>query len=375
MNKFTLLLVASLISCNGSEQKEGAESPVNENLVQLTDAQMANAGIVTGTMEHRNISTVLKLTGTVEVPPGNMVSISFPMGGFLKASKLLPGMRVRKGEPIATMEDPQFVQLEQDYLTAKARYIFMEGEYDRQRELNQSKASSDKMFQQIQADYTTQKIMVKALTQKLQLIGIDAASLNEDNISGAVNIHSPIDGYVSEVHINIGKYVNPSDVLFEIVNPADIHLALNVFEKDIHKIKPGQKVVAYTNSNPQKKYRCEIMLIGKGISTDRSVEVHCHFHERDDLLIPGMFMNAEIDVQSSNAWTLPSDAVVSYENKQFVFIAKGNNQFEMLEVRTGNTENGFVEIIMNDLATFQNTTFVSKGAYSLLMKMKNTSDE
>ncbi len=215
--------------------------------------------------------------------------------------------------------------------------------------------------------------MVKSFSEKLKLIGINPANRNVNNISKSISIASPINGFVSKVNVNIGKYVTPADVLFEIVNPADIHLVLTVFEKDVNKLFIGQKLIAYTNSNPEKKYPCEIILIGKDFSDDKSVEVHCHFANYDKTLIPGMFMNAEIEVKSSDAIVLPSDAIVSFENKQYVFIAKGNNQFEMIEIKIGNTENGFTEIMID--ANLAKEIFVFKGAYSLLMKMKNTADE
>jgi cobalt-zinc-cadmium efflux system membrane fusion protein len=265
--------------------------------------------------------------------------------------------------------------LQQDYLTAKAKLPFFEQEFNRQKELNQSKASSDKLLQQSQADYTSQKILVNALFQKLQLIGINPSGLNENNISRSVNLYSPIDGFISEVNVNIGKYVNPSDILFEIVDPSDIDIVVNVFEKDVNRLVIGQKVIAYTNINPEKKYSAEIFLIGKELSQDRNVEVYCHFHPYDKALLPGMFMNAEIEVQTINAGVLPEDAVVSFENKKYVFVAKGKNDFEMMEVKTGNTNDGYIEIISGNTAPFENLTFVTKGAYNLLMKIKNTSEE
>ena len=371
---FITVLFLSFASCKKEKETEKeTETAVNESIVQMTDAQLKNAGIVIGKAERKTISSILKLSGVIDVPPGSIVSISFPLGGYLKSAKLLPGMQVKKGEVIAVMEDQQFIQLQQDYLTAKANIIFIEGEFNRQQELNKSKATSDKVFQQAQADFTTQKVLVKSLSEKLKLIGFNPDKLDENNISRTANIYSPIDGFVSEVNVNTGKYVNPSDVLFEIVDPSDIHLALNVFEKDVNRLAKGQKVNAYTNGNPEVKYAAEIYLIGKELSSDRFVEVHCHFKQKDKKLIPGMFINGEIEVQSATAWVLPSDAVVTFENKQFVFVAKANNEFEMMEVKTGNTENGLIEILIDQ--TVSTNSFVTKGAYSLLMKMKNTPDE
>jgi cobalt-zinc-cadmium efflux system membrane fusion protein len=284
-------------------------------------------------------------------------------------------MHVGKGEIIAVMEDQQYITLQQEYLTAKAKLIFAEEEFKRQEELNKSKAASDKVFQQAKVEFTTQKVLVKSLSEKLKLIGINPETLTENNLSRSINITSPIDGYVSQVKMNIGKYANPSDILFELVNPTDIHLALNIFEKDIDKLFIGQKLLAYTNNNAAKKYPCEIILIGKDLTQDRSVEVHCHFEQYDKLLIPGMFMNAEIEVQSHNALVIPTDAVVRFEGKQFVFTETENKKYLMQEVTTSNSENGFTQIIFPSDFDATNKTFVTKGAYTLLMKMKNTEEE
>jgi len=384
--KFILIpvLLILLASCSSkTETSDAAKSKAdttqaqnkNSNLVELSDAQIQNAGIKTGKAEQKNISSTLRVNGFIDVPPQNIVSVSAPMGGYLKTTKLLPGMHVSKGEGIAIMEDAQYIQLQQDYLTAKAKLVFTESEYNRQKTLNETKATSDKAFQQTEADYNSQKVLLKSLSEKLKLIGIDPEKLNDNNISRSINIYSPINGFVTKVNVNIGKYVNPSDVLFEIVNPADIHLALNVFEKDINKLHIGQHLIAYTNNDTTKKYPCTIVLIGKELSEDRNIEVHCHFEQYDKELIPGMFMNADIELQKTNAWTLPSDAIVNFENKHYAFIAQGNNQFEMVEIKTGTTENDYMEISLNDAALLQNATFVTNGAYTLLMKMKNTGEE
>lgn len=372
---FLITITALLASCGNTTTEEKPEIKTAENVVILTDAQLKNAAIETGKLEQQSISSILKVNGSIDVPPQNMVSISVPLGGYLKSTKLLPGMHVNKGESIAIIEDQQYIQLQQDYLTAKAKLLFAKQEYERQKELNQSKASSDKVYQQALADYTSLDVLVKSLSEKLKLIGINPATRNTGNISRSVSIPSPINGFVSKVNVNIGKYVNPADVLFEIVNPSDIHLALTIFEKDVNKLFIGQKLIAYTNTNPEKKYPCKIILIGKDFSNDRSVEVHCHFENYDKSLIPGMYMNAEIEVKSDSVFALPSDAIVSYENKQYVFISKDNNQFEITEIKTGNSENGFTEIILSDNQNLKDDILVMKGAYTLLMKMKNTSDE
>lgn len=346
---------------------------MTDSTVILTDAQYKNAGIQVSSISRQSISSVLKVSGKIDVPPQNMVSISVPLGGYLKSTGLLPGMHVNKGEVLAVMEDQQYIQLQQDYLTAKAEFSYNQAEYNRQKDLNQSKASSDKVYEQSKAAYEKQNVLVNALEQKLKLIGLNPNKITAGNISKSINIYSPINGFVSGVNVNIGKYVNPADVLFELVNPADIHLALTIFEKDVYKLAIGQKLLAYTNTDPDKKYPCTIILISKNLSDARAMEVHCHFEKYDKNLLPGMYMNAEIDVAANNSTALPDEAIVRFENKQYVFVVKGKNSFEMQEVQTGNSENGYTEI--TGAEKWGGQTFVTKGAYNLLMAVKNTSDE
>jgi cobalt-zinc-cadmium efflux system membrane fusion protein len=364
-----------IISCQSKKEEAPTEAKsLKESIVSLTAAQLKNANLSTGVLEKKSISSVLKVNGQIDVPPQNMVSISMPLGGYLKTTKLLPGMHINKGEVIATMEDQQYVQLQQDYLTTKSRLSFAEKEFERQKELNQSQASSDKVFQMAEADYKTLRITLSALGEKLKLININPIALSEKNISKSVNIYSPINGFVSKVNVNIGKYVNPADVLFELINPTDIHLNLKIFEKDITKLAIGQKLVAYTNNQVENKHKCEIILISKDLSIDEhSADVHCHFEDYDKTLLPGMYMNAEIEVKSTAALTLPEEAVVTFEGKEYIFVVLDNKTFKITEVTTGNSENGYIEILNGD--SLPHKTLVTKGAYTLLMKLKNKSDE
>lgn len=369
---FLFLLI---IACKSKENSETNNAIQTENLsiVSLNEMQIKNTGIVLGKIETKSMASILKVNGSIDVPPQNMVSISVPLGGFLKYTKLLPGMHLSKGEAIATMEDQQYIQLQQDYLSALSNLKYAELEYHRQKELNDSKAASNKTLEQAESTFHNFKINTKSLYEKLKLIGINPDNLTEKNISRSIEIHSPIDGYVSHVNVNIGKYVNPTDVLFELVNPADIHLNLTIYEKDLDKLFIGQKLMAYNNHKPEIKYPCEIILIGKDISADRSVEVHCHFEKYDKTLIPGMFMNADVEINSDKAKVLPDDAIVRFENMNYVFYEKSKNTFEMLEVSIGNNENGLTEIKMDD--SFDNYNFVYKGAYNLLMQLKNKGEE
>lgn len=368
-------LLFLLAGCSSKENKapeNKTEEPV-ETVVTLTDAQIKNAGIEAGKALLGNMSSTLKVNGVVDVPPQNMVSVSFPLGGYLKSTHLLPGMKVNKGQSIAIMQDQALIQMQQDYLVAKSKVYFLQKEYDRQKELNQTKTSSDKVFEQVASDYQMEKVILSSLKEKLLMVGLNPNTLTENNISIAISIHSPIDGYVSAVNVNIGKYVNPADVLFELVNPSDLHLALTVFEKDLQYLQIGQKIKAHLVNSPDKTYEAEIILISKNLDNNRSALVHCHFEKANHDLLPGMFLNADVEITNNAALTVPEDAVVRFADKQYVFIKKTTTQFEIAEVKTGNTGNGRTEI-SSTLVNLTQADIVTKNAYALLMKLKNKSE-
>jgi membrane fusion protein, heavy metal efflux system len=370
---FGIFLLVACGSKKTTEESTQKQTAIEGDIATLTDAQLALAKIELGKVERRSISTVIKLNGKIDAPPQNLISVSMPLGGYLKSTKLLPGMHINKGELIAIMEDQQYIQIQQDYLITKNKLEFAKAEYIRQKELNASKATSDKLFQQTEMEYKSLLITLSALGEKLKLINFNTANLSENTISNNVKIYSQITGFVSKVNVNIGKYVNPTDVLFELINPSDFHLNLKVFEKDIDKLAIGQKLIAYSNNFPDKKYECEIILISRDISPERAVDVHCHFERYDKTLLPGMYMNADVEVKSANTASIPEDAVVNFEGSNYVFISKDKNQFLMVKIDTGTKENGFIEVKNKDV--FTDKQIVIKGAYTLLMRLKNKTEE
>lgn len=377
MTKYILLLAAAVIlaSCSHkkTEQENNEQAETDTSLVKLTPLQIKNADIQVGTPVVTQASGILKLQGSIDVPPQSTVSVSFPLGGYLKRTDLLPGVHVRKGQVLGVLEDMQYIQLQQDYLSAKEKELFAETEYKRQSELNASKASSDKVLQQARTEMETQRITMRSLAQKLELIGINPRHLSSTSISKSVNILSPIDGFVSKVNVNIGKYTSPTDVLFELVNPKDIHLALNVFEKDVNQLSIGQRVITYTTAHPEVKYEAEIILISKNLNEDRMANVHCHFEKFDASLLPGMFMNADVKINNQTALAVAEQAVVKWQNKYYVFTDQGQNTFRMVPVTIGNLNDGQQQITAQSITA--NTKLVTHNAYALLMKMKNNAEE
>ncbi len=370
MNKALLYIaVLGLIwSCGKNTPAEDPAPAPEETVVTLTDAQMRNAGIKTSAPTVKNISALVKVNGKITVRPENLVSVSAPLGGYVKNIRLLPGAMVRKGDVLATLEDRQFVELQEEYLVVKSKLAFAEKEFARQTKLNREQASSDKVAQQAEADFNSLQVSLNALAQKLKLININPQKLTAAGITSSVNLYSPIAGTVSKVNVNAGMYASPQDILLELMGTDNLILQLNVFEKDAAKIKVGQSLFAYSNTS-DKQYDCRVSLVGKAIGATGLVPVHCTFSKPDNQLMPGMYMNAEIEIQSARNNAVPEESVVGFEGKEFVFVELGRQKYEILEVRTGEKEHGWIQIL--NAEDLKDRPVVTKGAYTLLMKMKN----
>lgn len=377
MNKiiyaFFIILMASCAS-KKAEPKEDA-TQLETSLLVLTDAQLKQAELEISSAIIKTLHETIQVNGLVDVPPQNMVSVSFPLGGYLKKTKLLPGMSVKKGEVIALMEDQSYVQLQQDYLIDKVKMEFLTIDLQRQKELSDADATSKKNYQQVLSDYKTSQVMIKGVEEKLRIIGIDPTQLTVANISRSVSLRSPISGFVTKINVNIGKYVNPSDVLFELVNPDDIHAALSFFEKDMPSIKKGMKGTVSLANNPNKKYEVEVLLTTKNINESRTGLVHCHFENASHDLLPGMYLNGSFDLPASPTNILPEESVVRFEGKTYLFIAKDTHHFEMVEVETGTKQAGMITIKESNNIDLIKDKFVSKNTYRLLGMLKNKSEE
>jgi membrane fusion protein, heavy metal efflux system len=375
------LVILSLftISCNKSteehpvavhEEHESAE-------VLLTPAQYKNVGIVLGKAEERSMSGVVKVNGILDVPPQNLVTVSLPYAGIVKQTILLQGMQLKKGQVIAVLEHPDFIQLQQDYLDNKSKLDYLQLEVVRQQALQKENVNSVKVFQKAQADYESLKAVVSGLKEKLGLINISTDLLQKNGISRQVKILAPINGYVTQVNINIGKLVNPNDVICEIVDIGHLHVELTVFEKDVTSLKVGQRVRYWVN-NESKERTASVYLVGKQISPDRTVRVHCHLDKEDTSLLPGMYLNAYVETEKKQSLVLPSSAVVSSANKNYVFVSRGkekeNYRFDQVEVSIGMVDDDYTEIILPPSFDLQ-SAFVKVGAYDLFSALNMGEDE
>jgi cobalt-zinc-cadmium efflux system membrane fusion protein len=383
---FLLFALAALISCTGSSSKEEPAEPEHleeEGIVEFTEAQFKTAGIVLSGIEQKQLRGVLKVNGLLDVPPQNLVSISVPYGGILKSTDLLQGMWVSKGQVIARMEHPDYIQLQQDYLEAASQLTYMQKEFERQEALSKENVSAAKTLEKTTAEYRGLQSRVEGLRQKLALLNIDAGGLSTSTILSSIRIIAPISGYITEVNANIGKFVQANDVIFEIVDTRHLHAELMVFEKDIPKLKEGQ-TVRYLLANETKEREAEVHLIGREISAERTIRVHCHLKEEDKNLLPGMYLKAVIETGAAETSALPDEAIVTSGGKKYIFvqtegIAKTDTthayHFKMVEVQTGISENEYTEVNVPEDFNRSTKNIVVKGAYDLLSKMNNSEEE
>ena len=387
LSAILLVFFSALVSCNGgakgtTETKElELEEVLPEDIVELRDDQIKLADIETAPIELQSLSGTLKVSGTVAAAPQNLATVSMPLGGFVKSTSLMPGNEVRKGQTLAILENQEFVDIQQNYLEAKNKFEFAEAEFKRHTELYKSDVYSQQNLQQVTSEYKSLKTQVKALEQKLALIGINPANLREDDISRSVAVVSPISGFVKAVNVNIGKFVSPSDVLFEIVNSDKLFLELTLFEKDADKVAAGQKIRFFIN-NETDIHEAVIYQTGKSISADKTYKVYASVTGVCKNVLPGMYVNAIIETSGNEVTALPSGAIVSFDDKDYIFVFDKNKEedgkpfteYRIIEVKKGVSDNGFTEIILPE--GFDSTTakVVIKGAYNLLSAKKNAGE-
>lgn len=349
--------------------------------VSLTQAQYNVAAIKLGQPTLRTLSTTLKVNGTIDVPAQNRMSVSVPFGGYIRQINLEPGMRVRKGQPLVVLENPDYIQLQQDYLDTKAKLEYADLDFARQQELSRDNVSALKVFQQVRSNRQSLQAQLAGMAQRLAILRINPAKLSADQLTRTVTIPSPVSGFITNVPVNNGRFVNPADVLVEITNVDHLHVGLSIFEKDISRIHAGQIIRFGMGGDASLVHRGEIFLIGKSIAADRTISVLAHPDGYADDFIPGGYVSAQIDVKTQPLSALPESAVVSYGGKSLIYVLEkkaansATYQFRQIEIKTGVRENGHVAINLPADVNPQLTPIVLNGAYSLLAKLNNSEEE
>jgi len=347
--------------------------------VAVSPAQAQAAGIVLGSFERQNMTTEVQANGSVEVPPQNRVSITAIQGGYVQSVAVLAGERVAAGAVVATLRSPEYLTMQQAYLQSKARVRFLTEELERQRILDVEDVGAKRKLQQARADYATEQATLRTTAAQLRLLGISLARLDAGTIVSSVPLTTPIAGYVKAVNINPGQYVNPQDVLVEVLNRDDLHLELKVFEKDVAKVKVGQKILfKVQNAGRDEELTARVFLVGQAFDDNaRTVRVHAHLEpERRDLL-PGQFVAARIQTAGAHVRTLPEAALIQAGDLSYIFQRVGTDSgravFRRVQVRAGQPQHGDVPVTVLDPLP-DTTQLVQKGAYFLDAELRKGAD-
>jgi cobalt-zinc-cadmium efflux system membrane fusion protein len=362
-----------LISCGGEDtsMNKEIENEKNSNTIVITSSQFELGKMEVGSFSNQTFHKIVKANGMLDVPPENKSTVSAYFGGYVKNISLLQGQKIAKGQTLFTLESPDYIQVQQDFLESKSQLSYLKSDYERQKGLSSSNVSSQKTFLKAESDYKTTLARYESLKMKLQLMNINSNSVTELNLSSTIAVKAPISGFVTSVLATKGMFLNPSDIALTIMNTEHMHIELNIFEQDLTSVVIGQEV-SFSIQNGHTPYKAEVHLINKAIDPEkRTVKVHCHFNKESDALslTPGMFVEAEIYASSDSSLALPINSVVSIENKSYVLLqkksTKDQQKFEKVEVKIGQTNQDYIEILnANDFEV--NSQILINGAFNLI---------
>jgi cobalt-zinc-cadmium efflux system membrane fusion protein len=369
-NFITLILVGLLISACGNDKKvDQAVTEIVSNSISLNNEQIVNSDIREAAPKKELIGMTIHANGTVEVPPQNKTIIAAQFGGFIKSLNVLDGMNVKKGQVLLTIEHPELIQLQQDFLEVSSSLEYLAADLDRQVKLSQQEAGSLKNMQLAKSQYTGAMAKKSGLKVKLEMAGVNISQLSAGNIQRSVSILAPFSGVVTKVAVEVGAYANPTDNLLEIIDLKHAHAEVIVFEKDVKKLKIGQQLTL-NFSNEVGVVKASIFLIGKEIATDRTVKVHCHLDEESASIAPGSYFKASIYTGETEEYCVPSQAIVELNGKLVVFFVKSKTKnattYIPEEVRVLSTDKERTAIEFLNQKRSLNDKLVISGAYEIM---------
>ncbi len=383
------------------QEKQHSETPGKPGSTSLTLEQMQAIGVEIGQIENKELTTSLKANGTLRVPNQNKASVNSVYSGVIKSLLVQPGSKVSKGQTLATIGNPEFIQAQSDFLGVSAKIQLAELEVKRQKELNAGNAGSLKNLQSAESELKTLRNLRSTLAQQIQLMGINPSSISKGKLISVLAVKSPISGIVSNVPVKMGSYVDISTVVADIVDNSQLHLDLSVYEKDLPQLKDNQTIHFTLTNNPGKEYDAQIFSLGSSFEGEsKAIAVHAKVLGDKTGLIDGMNVTAIISLAKAHVPAIPSDAIVNSNGQDFIFRVVPhqkeeekniNNQaakqdeagqhnadsslaFEMVPVVKGTTEVGYTQItLLKEIPN--NAKVVTKGAFFVMAKLNNTGEE
>lgn len=370
---YSLIIVQVILLSSCGEKKNtetlATETENSDRGITITKEQFNNSGMALGSLEEKSFPVTIQTNGMIDVPPENRAVVSATMGGYIKQTPLLIGDVVKKGQMLVTIENPEFITLQQDYMEVNQLLTYLQSEYDRQKTLREENITSQKSFLKAESAFKTANARYTGLKKQLTMLNISPSEVENGNISSVATIFAPISGSITKINVTRGTYVSPALPILEIIDNDHIHLELSVFEKDIMKIKKGQPIQFTIPEASDQVFEAEVYLIGTSIGENRTIKLHGHLHEdTENSFLTGMFVNANIVTENAIAEAIPSEAIVEQEGKFYVLRTTATMDteytFEPLEIQPGNTGDDFTEI-KNANAFSESDTFLTKGAFDV----------
>jgi len=369
-NKILAILSLSIVLFSCKETKTEENPVVNSDLISVTAAQFKSAGMEIASLKEQSFDVTVKATGKVDVPPQNRAQITSFVGGYIKSTQLLVGDKVVKGQALLTLENTEFLDIQKEYLEVAEQINYLKSEYIRQKTLFDEKITSQKNYLKAESDYKRAKGMYQSLKEKLKLLNINPANVEKGKLSSVVTIYAPISGDIVVMNAHLGMHVNPSDVILEIIQTDHLHLELAIFEKDILKIKKEQDILFTVPEASKEVFTAKVHLVGKSIEgNDRTINIHAHLDDNiKQRLLTGMFVEANIIVDSKKGLAIPKEALLNEENKKFVLLLSENKKdsyaFKKVAVTVGAMSEDYVEIIPDNQIN-KNSKILIKGTYDV----------
>ncbi|MDG1571265.1 efflux RND transporter periplasmic adaptor subunit [Robiginitalea sp. M366] len=367
-------LALVLQACKGSGDS-GAESAAAaaDGLIHVSKAQFETNQMELGQPTLRAFPEVLLVSGMVDVPPENRAAISAVRGGFVRDISLLVGDRVSRGQRLVTLESPEFLQLQQEYLENVEQLPYLEAEYKRQKTLFEEQISSEKLFLQAESQYRTALARANSLGKQLDLLHISRKATEAGELTSNSPVYAPIEGHITKVMVRKGSYVSPASEIMEIVNREHLHLELLVFEKDVDQVKIGQRIQFNLPERSENLYDAEVHLIGTSLDENRTVKVHAHLMDEDqDSFLVGMFVKARIELGEADGkplLALPESAVVASGGKHYLLVMENASEdgygFRQVAVSVETTAQGYTALKPGS-GLDENSQVLTQGAFNLV---------
>lgn len=290
---FLPFILLAITACNDKQQ--ATETVTTSAHTEMTTVDSTATPPVDAMTSATSKPNQVSLNGTIVLSPQQQATIALTMGGVIKSTKLLPGQFVQKNSIVASVENPEFITLQQTYLDSRAQVEYLQAEYERQKALSAEQAASQKKFQQSKADYLSMKSRLEATAAQLSLLGVSPIALQNQGIQSLLQVKAPISGYVSNVTMNIGKYIQSGEPICELIDKSQPMLCLTTYEKDLANMKTGSPVEFRVNGLGTKTFHATIVSIGQKVDqVNRSLEVYAQIKDADSQFRPGMYVTARL---------------------------------------------------------------------------------